>query len=191
MSQKPVDKKLYIDGHQAIWDAIREQRTFTLRSVRMETRLGRDTVRNYLDRLEKAGFIEVSRPDDTSSGTPANIYELIKDCGIDAPRLAKDGSEIFLGRDHLWLAMRILKDFSPKELAINASTEECQISFNSAKEYCIFLARAGYLHRHKNGRYFFLRAKYTGPKAPMIQKVKRVFDPNINQVVWSGQGGAK
>jgi hypothetical protein len=34
-------------------------------------------------------------------------------------------------------------------------------------------------------RYRFLAARYSGPKPPMIQRIKAVYDPNRSEVVWS------
>lgn len=188
MSQKSADKKTHLDSRQTLWDAIREQRTFTVRSVAGRARLGLDTVREYLIGLQKANYIRLTGADYTIQGTPAKIYKLVKDAGVDAPKVRKDGSETIRGRgrEQMWTAMRILKVFSPRDLAMHASTGKLGVALAYAKEYCIFLARVGYLVREKDGRFRFKEENFTGPLAPMIQRTKQVYDPNLRRVVWRG-----
>ena len=76
-----------------------------------------------------------------------------------------------------------------------------KVSEASADDYIIFLHRAGYLKMiapakvggfskvREKARYRFLSHKNTGPKAPMIQRVKHVYDPNLEQVVWPKEDG--
>jgi len=192
MSQRAVDAKHPLETRDAVWEAIRRLRKFTLKDLRHETRLKADTIRDYLTGLAAAGYLEKSPP-------PA-IYTLVKDCGVEAPRVRKDGSEITMGksREQMWLVMKVLGEFSVLDLAVHASTESVRVSEIDARNYLMYLHKAGYLAMvvkgkpgHRTGcgapaRYRFLPARYTGPRPPMVQRVKQVYDPNIRQVVWSG-----
>ena len=89
--------------------------------------------------------------------------------------------------------MRILKRFTLNELAMTAETPKSE-----TQQYVLMLKNAGYLVRMKsrvpndpNTPYMFVSGKYTGPKAPMVQRVKRVFDQNLNKVVWPDQEGGE
>lgn len=188
MALKPVNKRNGLDSKQAIWDAIRKLRTFTIRQVREETLLTLDYVREYCQGLAKAGYIaetEESKATDRSMiGIPAT-WELIQDIGTDAPRVRKDGSLVTQGqgRENMWSAMRILQTLTPRELAVAASMPNCRVMESTAADYAKHLCKAGYL-RKANGRYRFIPSAYTGPKAPQIQRTKRVWDPNEQKVRW-------
>ena len=64
---------------------------------------------------------------------------------------------------------------------------------SDAKDYIKFLKAAGYVRiaqKRAPGRatlFQFIEARYTGPRPPMVQNIKQVFDPNLGEVVWSGE----
>lgn len=182
MPPKPIDQRNPLQTREALWKAIRELKTFTPKEVRMETRCSVGQVEDYLKALHAAGLIERIEGE-------RGRYALVKDPGAVAPRLRRDGSEVTVGRgrEQMWRAMRVLGSFSVRDLVVHATTEEHAVADNEAATYCQFLARAGYLVR-KGARYLFIRSRYSGPRPPMIQRVKQVFDPNLGKVVWS-QGG--
>jgi len=198
MTRRPIDQLSPEQRREGIWVAIRRLRRFTLRELWMEARLEENSIRDYVIGLTAAGYLA---EDGTAPGLnhrPAKCYRLVKDVGIDAPRVTRDGVTVTQGqgRQQLWRTMRILGEFSWRELAIAASTEDCLCHERDAQYYCQHLHKAGYLALVKKGRgtgkggqpgiYRLLPSKYTGPKPPQIQRVKQVFDPNLNAVVWSG-----
>lgn len=187
-------------GFEAFWRVIlemdRSQGRFTITDIVMGTNAGRDTIRDYVMRLQRAGYIAVAGNDGGATGR-AKVYRLVKR-PAEAPRLRRDGTEVNQGqpREQMWRTAKIIKEFSPKDLAINASTEECQVSEIDAKDYCKYLLKAGYIavkRPAKSGAagrqaiYRFLSTRNTGPKAPMVQRVKAVFDPNLGEVVWTAK----
>jgi hypothetical protein len=118
---------------------------------------------------------------------------LLKDVGVDAPRVRKNGEQVTQGlnREQMWRTMRILNSFNATELGVTASTEDVQIIVNDAKDYIGHLHKAGYLVQTalaNNGgglaRYRLFPTMNTGPRPPMVQRVKHVFDPNLNKIVW-------
>ncbi len=70
------------------------------------------------------------------------------------------------------------------------------ISAEASRAYVGHLFRAGYLievagavylgvgRGAMQARYRLAPGKYTGPRPPMIQRSKAIYDPNIDQVVW-------
>ncbi len=196
MALKPIDQRRPEEKRQAIWDAIRGLVTFTIIDLYYRTRLAKDSIREYLNGLHKAGYLEQTDPGDNR--TPAT-WQLLRDIGLEAPRVRKDGSQVTAGRgrEQMWRTMRILGEFSGRDLAVNASTEGCQIAEQEARTYCRFLEKAGYLAISRKGhgkgsggvltRYRFIAKRFSGPKPPMIQRIKAVYDPNLQQVVWSSQ----
>ena len=177
----PVDKLSGMDTREEIWASIRQLKTFRIADIMRKTMLEITTVRNYLAGLTIAGYLEKN-----SDVNPA-LYTLVRDVGVDAPRVRKDGSPVTQGegRANMWRTMRIISTFSAKELAIKSSAPGCVVKHETAKEYCRKLCQAGYLVKIANGRYRFLPDMFTGPRPPMVQRVKRVYDPNLKKVMFS------
>lgn len=198
MSQKPVDQRRPDETRDAIWAAIRETRgkgaapnhPFTLRDIWSETRASKDTVREYLTGLCRAGIV---------GKQTLGSYILVRDNGIEAPRVRRDGSEITQGRgrENIWRTIAILQEFTGRELALASSTAEHQVAVTEAETYCEILAKAGYLaivvkgRPHHPARYRHLPSKFTGPKPPQVQRVKQLYDPNLKRVVWTEEAGLK
>lgn len=179
-------------GRQGIWQAIRAQRqAFTVSSLAQATDIRRDTIRSYLHCLEAARYID-PLPDEPGT------YLLLRDVGVEAPRVTKDGRPVTQGlaREQMWRTMKILTSaWSHRDLAIAASTEAVPVAEDDAKDYCRNLTLAGYLMivvKGKGGsgpqvaatRYRFDRTKNTGPRPPMVQRMRTVFDPNLGRIVW-------
>ncbi|MDX8389179.1 MAG: hypothetical protein R8M38_01680 [Mariprofundaceae bacterium] len=185
-------QKAHITTHnrQMIWADIRARKVFTSHDLLKSSQLGSCTIRSYLRSLLIAGFIE--KKGDSAKVGETIVYELMKDCGVDAPRLRSDGSRVTLGdiSENLWRTMRILGDFSTVDLIAAASTEEVRVSVNSAQSYCRTLAQAGYLATlpkapgFRMTRYRLLPSKHTGARPPQVQRTKALFDPNLGKVVW-------
>lgn len=186
-NRKPADKLNGYDTRDAVWAAIRRLRKFTVRELHQETTMKLDSVRDYCLGLEKAGYIRraaMVKLADRGVGASATVWSLERDAGIIAPRVRRDGTPVVQGqgREQMWRTMRILRRFCVQQLTVSASTEECVIKEASAAEYCIMLCHAGYLRRMSPACYLFLI--YTGPRPPMIQRTKQVYDPNLGKVMW-------
>jgi predicted ArsR family transcriptional regulator len=205
--QTPIHKQPEKYGRSGLWAVMRKMKTFTVRDLFQETGTADRTAWEYVKSLEKAGYVVHRATQQTSTGKGQHIYELVRDIGIEAPRVRRDGSEVTKGRIHeqLWRTMRILGDFSTDELAATASTEEHPVKRETARRYITHLVKAGYIRITRKGRvggkaspklparYKFIPAMYTGPKPPKAQRVRQVYDPNTKEVVWrskSGKGGA-
>lgn len=208
MARKPVDLIAAAprpEGRQVIWGAIRQLRRFTVSKIEDTTRINEDTIRTYLRGLERAGYVQkVDHVCEHTTHIPGSfravVYELIKDCGVEAPRVTRKGVVVTQGRarEQMWRTMRVLRDFTWRDLAVQASTEEHPVEPSDARDYIKHLHAAGYLvcmrpakPGNKPGtgapaQYRFLSSKYTGPQPPQVQRVKQVFDPNLGRVVWKG-----
>lgn len=197
MARRRVDEMAALNarvprGYQGYWQVIRglarRDELFTLRDVEQATNAQKDTVRDYLHRLERAGI--VAREGAGEHG--ATLYRLVQDVGPVAPRLRRDGSEVQqgAGQDHMWRAMKMVGDFSAQDLLLAASTDDVRVTLDTAKTYIRHLFHAGYLARRAGGKgpvaatYRLKPSMNTGPLAPMVQSVKQVWDPNRREVVW-------
>lgn len=208
MSRKPIDQLQPFECRAAIWTAIRRLKTFDLDDLQMVVKLEKNSIQEYVTGLKKAGYLESAAwPTDVPLCQRGKItYTLVNDIGIDAPRVRKDGSRVTQGqsRRQMWNALQVLKRFTPRELAFNAATPDCQVSEQEAKGYVSALHRANYLklmtpaksgHKPGTGKqavYTLIPAMWTGPHPPQIQRTKQVYDPNLRRVVWAKvEGGAE
>lgn len=171
---------------ERVWAALREikvdidsDRLFVLARVPVAK------IQVYLRMLSKAGYIEMT--DYARRDTPAK-YRLLRDTGVDAPRLKRDGAQSDAGRlrEALWRTLKIIGEFDVRELAVAASTAQCPVSEQVTRAYVLHLACAGYLVRVRKqnpaariyARYRFVASRNTGPKPPQPRR-GGVYDPNI------------
>lgn len=193
MSRQPIDKQKSSRipvGYEGLWTVIRAKGQFTVVELQGETGHRKDMVADYVKRLERARYVKVVGTRSENRGNPTKVYGLINDVGREAPRLKRDGSPCLQGRnrEQMWRTMKMLRTFTPRDLAVAATTEVATVDLGDAKDYIKHLAKAGYLavvkasNPHRQAEYRFV--KNTGPKPPMVQRVKQVFDPNLNAVVW-------
>lgn len=186
------------EGRQVIWEAIRRRREFTISDLEDSTRINEETIRTYVTGLTRAGYLDREEPEQRPGERfQPSVWRLINDVGIEAPRVRRDGSVVTQGRgrEQLWRTMRILGEFDYRELAVQASTEAHPIAMTEAQTYCQYLHRAGYLADivpggpNRPARYRLLMSRYSGPQAPQIQRIRQVWDPNLQQVVWRPREG--
>lgn len=196
MARKPVHLTMgrgrLRGGRQAAWEAMRRLQRFTTADIASAGRMEITGARDYLTSLQRGGYIAIAEIVKGGGAARTYIYELVRDIGIEAPRLRKDGRPCVQGlaREQMWRTMKILTDFDYRDLAIAATTEDISVSEGNSRDYIHYLLTAGYLHLTAAGgparpaRYQFVRAMNTGPQPPMVQRTKVVFDPNLGRIVW-------
>ena len=191
MSRRRADQarrsKAMGHGQQAIWDEIRKLKGFTITDLWGVVDMKRGSIIDYVKRLIAGEYVVRSNNFSTSSR-----YHLVKDAGVHAPRLTKEGKPVTQGggTQNMWRTMRMLKQFSPRDLAVHSNTDTVSVTDLTARSYCSMLLKAGYLRvlqkavpGKNQATYKFVRD--TGPKAPQIQRVKQVYDPNLNEVTYT------
>lgn len=202
MSRKPahLTAGAHLNAREAIWVEIRRRKTFTVGDLAAQTSIPPGTIRTYVLGLDRAGYLAREGRDERPKQRITYVknqllalrYKLVRDTGVEAPRVRKNGEPVTQGlaREALWRTMRILREFTWAELAHAASTEEVQVDRDDARKYCYALKQAGYLVLVIAGapgrpeRYRFVPSRYSGPRAPMLQRVRQVYDPNLKRVVW-------
>jgi hypothetical protein len=140
---------------------------------------------DYVKALVLAGIVEkVGERVMGPRGQKRRQYRLVRDMGVDAPRVGKDGRILPpSGRQRMWRAMGILKEFSARDLAATASLPPAQVALAEAVYYCAWLARGRYLRPAGAGRYVAIEAMRTGARAPLIQRIRRLVDANTGEVM--------
>lgn len=188
MTRKPVHESR--DFRQVIWEALKVSLAPVSRAdLRHRTGIAPSTIGNYLMALVAGGIVEKEEIE----GGP--YYRLLRDTGFHAPRLKADGTPVKAGGStvNLWRSMRMLKQFSARDLAAHSTTTASEVTENHAKVYCSHLLAAGYLKVVQKAAPPKRAAIYrlirdTGPVPPKTQRIHQVYDPNTGETHATGGG---
>lgn len=169
-------------NRDGIWKLIRQLKTFTLTDLDQTIDMERSSIKTYLDALLKAGFLKAEFQDEVKD----KIYHLAKDNGVRRPDITREGAKKpITGRQRMWMAMKVLKRFDYRDLALTAKVPSIE-----AKSYLQALLKANYVRVLKKGRsttpnvYQFLARMDHGPYAPVVKKDKSIYDRNLQKTVW-------
>lgn len=186
--RRPADQP--VAGRQEMWLALKGvSGPITVADIAKVTKIHRSSIQRYLKALTAGGYLEAT----PAPNGLACSWKLVRDVGYHAPRIQADGSAVTNGEvsQQIWQAMVGLKKFDYRELVQGASID---IKEATAKDYCKRLLAAGYLrvlvkadpHADRIARYQLIRP--SGPKAPQVQRVRQVYDPNTG-AVYAAEGG--
>lgn len=187
--RKPAQLEL-IGGkssRQRIWEQIRAMKTdFEMYPIARAASVDDETLRTYLGCLKAGGYVEVvkrKRYDKT-------IYRRTqKDNGVEAPRLNRKGEPVKQGliSEAIWRTLRILDNLDAAQILSHVEAANHETTMAYVKRYLGSLKKAGYLQVVLKGNPHRLEVirlvKNTGPRAPQVQRVKTVYDPNLNEVM--------
>lgn len=185
--------KMPLRGEDYLWSLMMERHeagnTFTVAEIHRLSATTVQTVREFMERLSRGGFIEpVATP-------PVQSWRVAKP-QAETPRVRKDGSLIESAGvvQCLWNGMRshFKLGFNVVDLAVFCSTDDVKIAIASAEAYVRHLAKAGYLIKLQTGSkgtaiWRLDPAMNTGPAAPMLLKTKVVFDPNKGDIIGAAE----
>ncbi len=155
-----------------IWEAIinKQGQTFTVKDLAAQVKAPVRSVYNYTKLLKDNGFI---------ASTGASLYcQKIKQ--LEVPKFKRDGTVAGEdARQTLWRTMLMLKDFDIAHLVRSASLENIEIKADYARIYADDLANVGILRKLKAGKIpSYKLVNNLGGKAPIVKRIKVVFDPN-------------
>lgn len=160
-------------GPAHYWKIMCGLRTFTAADVHgRRNGASRGSVIRYVRACSEAGYCERIGERASRKGRPMPLYRMADVRRLTAPTFHVETDR---GRrqQQLWNAVRSLKSFTAKELAITASTDSIPVSLPMACQYCARLAVAGYLwieQERRPKRYRANPARMTGPLAPSFRR---------------------
>ena len=187
MAQIPIHERHAAGAtlaRETIWQRVRARlhQWFTIADIKSGDKINGRTVSSFLQTLIAAGHMERREGEG-----PALEYRLKRDLGFHVPRYNRKGEKVTQGAggDNMWRTMRINRNFDAEELALLSTTDSVRVTVSTAQTYCSKLFQAGYLRvvqkaqpsEKKRTRYQIIRD--TGPLAPKIQRIKRVWDQNL------------
>lgn len=169
---------------EKMWAAMRELRIFCVPELARQAGVDRHKYQlgDYLKGLVRAKILA----QDKAGTFAAATYTLLRDLGVEAPRVRRDGSLLpDTAQERMWRAMKVLRTFSVQDLVVHAALPGAPIAPGAARSYCQWLARGKYLVPLSTPgdvqRYRFLRD--TGAKAPKILRIKQLYDCNLGKVM--------
>lgn len=194
--RKPAQMEL-IGGkppRQRAWEQIRKFKLkFRVVEVARGSDVDHETVKTYVQSLVAGGYVVRLSEERFEIAE----YQLIKDTGVEAPRLTRDGQPVTagLGQEAMWRCLRMLGPLDARQLAAHASSSGVEVKVATSKRYLMMLKKAGYLEvlqpcnpRQRRMETVRLIARMdTGPRPPQIQNVKTVYDPNLNRVMYTDE----
>ncbi|PZU93087.1 MAG: hypothetical protein DI527_07510 [Chelatococcus sp.] len=185
-----------LQGPQHYWSvmvALSAKGGFTISDVHGRTNgCSLSTVKDYVRRCASLGHVEPVEERRSIKNRPVMVYRVV-DGRVAAPIIRRESFADQRGRQsqQLWTAMRGLKLFTAREVAIAASTPEVPVSEKAARAFIGFLTKGGYLaettQRTRPGqqaRWKLLPAFNTGPLAPAsTERGTVLFDRNLQKAV--------
>lgn len=200
MSRQPAVVEL-VGGkskRQRVWEAIRRfeygdpdgPRSFSVEALSRASKIEEAPVRDYLKGLEAADYIV--NYDSDGRGRVKSTWVLVQDNGVEAPRVRRDGSPVTQGSgtQAMWMAMTALDSFNHHFVAELADVRPATVA-----AYCAVLGKTGYLEVISAGKgigkggiatlWRVAQAHREKQRAPMITRLKAVYDPNIHELVWA------
>ena len=170
----------------AMWEAMRKKRTFTLNDIKLHTDHSCCSIKDFLQPLILAGYVTIEKK---PTGWTPGSYKLVRDTGKQYPRLDKKGNPAPPSdTQRMWAALKVTgyTPFDFRDLAFVSKTE-----IEMVRKYVRFLALAGYLRTVEKEtkkaltKYQFVRARDSGPRAPELRaRHTEMYDPNTREVVW-------
>lgn len=79
-------------ARQKMWNSMRILRRFTTADLQATAEIGNSHCRKYVKRLLDAGYLRVAQPKREGVSGGHAIYALVRDSGVHAPRISKDGA---------------------------------------------------------------------------------------------------
>ncbi len=168
---------------EAAWDYIQSQTEFRAEDIARATGCAASTAQNWIYQWEKEKLIRIVR-----SEIKKRFYRVTGKHAPLPPSFRTDMSAVpnQTIQGNLWRTMRMMKQFSPVDLAIHSTTDEVDVTDQAAKEYCRMLLRAGYLRVVEKaipGRRdpLYRLINNTGPKPPVEKRIRAVYDSNRDE----------
>jgi hypothetical protein len=189
--KKYLTERVYrMPGRRAVWEAVRLLRCFTRSHLRRAApRVKPEAVHRYLAALIRGGYVKPGPmvADPNGGRRKVRSYDLIRDVGVDAPRLLRDGTELPpTAQERMWMQMKINKSFSLAGLMYAASLDAPPVAEFTAADYIRHLVKAGYLVASggEGKETVYRLINNTGGHPPLIQRTKVVYDPNLDKIMW-------
>lgn len=181
---------LKLANHDHLWTLAKIHEEFTAHDLAVAAKRSVQFVQKALKDWRKWGYI-------VDAGMRGNrkLYRVVKrDAGTPPVtdlngRVIRDGTPI----ENMWFVIRKSGVFSHHDIAMQANTEDVDVSEELARDYCRMLANAGYLRVERKadgkGRPALYRlVQNTGPRPPREKRIRAVWDDNKQDYTYVSRG---
>jgi len=186
------------EPRQRIWESIRVLAPgFSINDIARRSGQMPRVINEYFSSLAKAGIIQVL---ESPAGKESTVYSLVRDEGVEHPRLNRKGerTHLHLITENIWRSIRILKgSFTADTVLHTASAGGVRMTIIRVRQYLHALTEAGYLEKTECDRntpesYQLNNGMHTGPLPPEIRKLDslQVYDPNLGKLVYTKTTGS-
>ena len=160
---------------EVAWARATALRTFSITDLASELRSDASTIGPFVRDWEGRGWVERVGP-----GVAHVSFRVIAG---PQPEPSTGGSR----ETNMWRAMRGLGGFTPIDIAAHADTGTVRVTVEDARAYIGVLFRHDYLRctrkadpsKGREASYKLIRN--TGPKAPILKRIRAVIDPNTGE----------
>ena len=177
--------------YEQMWDLLRANPSGILIKTVPRTipSISYDKAKAWLKALALAEYVLVDDISAMNAVCATYRYILVRDIGQQPPRIDSKGQvKPPQSNDLIWRTLRILKNGNAHQIVSSGSTPEVALQISHVRQYLQALYKAGYLKamplRHPRALASYQLIKNTGPKAPQIQRGKKVYDANLGLVVY-------
>lgn len=176
-----------LNRHARAWEIAKMRQLFTCHDLSADTGYSVDYCRRMINDWERTGYIVFE-----GYFSQKKRYKVSSKPG--APKVKTlDGEQVqdHSPQDALWRAMRGVRVFTPRDLVMHANTAQVPVTEKDARDYCRFLARAGYLRveqkasPEKDRPATYRLVRNTGPRAPRKVRIPALTDDNLGQVTFA------
>ncbi|MDL2332869.1 hypothetical protein [Brucella inopinata] len=173
-----------------IMDCAMAEKPFSARDIFNCSNAHMSDINDFLRRLVKAKIIEMTG--NTGERNEAFYRVLVRQSAT--PKVRRDGTIVdgMTKQQAIWNYMRSEAGrlgFTAQDITVWQRAGDTPIDIDAVKSYVKFLHKAGYLLEVQKGRpgklgvYRLQHHMNTGPKPPMILRIKAVFDQNRHEIV--------
>ncbi|AUC54267.1 hypothetical protein CDO87_14255 [Sagittula sp. P11] len=173
------------------FERVRTMDEFRLVDLETELKVPHGTAQRYLTQWQREGLVDYVRKEGQVRFyiSAERRQQLIEASAKVAPNAAGTPE------GNMWRAMRILRHFTPLDIAAHSNAGGVQVSVDKARSYCRTLLEGGYLRIRDQpirGRReaLFQLVRNTGPEAPVTRRVTVLEDSNIGEISVVGRKDA-
>ena len=181
MMVKVIEARIIVHRGDDYWEKMRIQHDgFTVRAIAKASGADVAAVRNFANRLVKAGFAEK----DSKPGLK-DTYRLLKSPPV-KPRINPDGEVVQeTVSETLWRSMRMAKEFSLASLMGWVEGREGKAAESTVRYYLRDLLAVGVIAPADKKAKTFRLVRNLGSRAPRVLSTHVVFDPNSGTAIGS------
>lgn len=175
--------------NEQIWDMLRSNgKDLMVSDICQKVDVSYFKAKALLSSWVASGHVRRYQSVNPNTKCPQKAYELLRDCGQEPPQVDGKGKpKACSGNELVWRTLRILKVCNANQIVASATDATATLNIRAVRQYLRQLHMAGYLVmlEQAQGQLAVYRLMHnTGPRAPEVQRGKKIYDGNLGMVVY-------